>query len=312
MNSFIVALNVVLPLVVLIGIGYYAKESKIVSKESFKQINQIAFKLFIPASLMKNIMETDLSISFQPKLILYACLSLIILCIVLWIVVNRFEKDKKKAGVIIQAISRSNFVLFGLAIASNMYGSDNVAVTSVLISFCVPLINVLAVIILQYHGMDQVDLKSTLISVIKNPMLIGTFFGFAILLLDIQLPIFLKNSINDIAKIATPLALIVLGGTFEIQAVSKNLKILIATVFTRLIVVPAVFVGIAILLGYRNVELISLLVLFGSPTAVASYAMAVNMNCDGELASQAVLMTTIFSIFSMILWISCLTSMGML
>ena len=160
--------------------------------------------------------------------------------------------------------------------------------------------------------MDQVDLKSTLISVIKNPMLIGTFLGFIILLFDIQLPIFLKNSINDIAKIATPLALIVLGGTFEIQAISKNLKILIATVFTRLIVVPAVFVGIAILLGYRNVELISLLVLFGSPTAVASYAMAVNMNCDGELASQAVLMTTIFSIFSMILWISCLTSMGML
>ena len=312
MDSFIVAVNVVAPLVILIAIGYYAKESKMISKDAFKQFNQIVFKILVPTVLMKNIMETDLSVSFQPKLILYAISCILILCIVLWIVANLVEKDKKRSGVIIQAIYRSNFVLFGLAIASNMYGSDNVAVTSVLIAFCVPLFNILAVIVLQYHGMDQVDVKSIIVGMFKNPMLIGTILGFAILLLDIQIPVFAKNAINDIAKIATPLALIVLGGTFEIRSVSKNIKPLIGIVLSKLFIVPGVFVGVAIMLGYRNVELISLLVLFGSPTAVISYAMAQNMNCDGELASQSVLMTTIFSIFSMLIWITFLTSIGML
>ena len=310
MNSFIVAVNVVFPLVVLIGIGYWAKEKKIVSKDAFKQLNQLVFKILVPTVLMKNIMETNLTIAFQPKLIIYAISSILIMVIVLWFVVNHFEKDKRRAGVIIQAIYRSNYVLFGLAIVSNMYGADNVAITSVLIAFCVPLYNILAVIILQYHGMNEVELKSVFIGILKNPMIIGTIIGFIVLLCDIELPVFIKNSINDVSKCATPLALIVLGGTFELQSISKNIKPLIIITSFRLFIVPAIFIEIAILLGYRDVELFSLLALYASPVAVVSYAMAQNMNCDGELASQAVLTTTICSIFSMLIWISTLNGLG--
>lgn len=312
MNSFWIAVNVVAPLCVLIAIGYYAKESKMVSVSAFKQINQIVFKILIPTVLCRNIMETDLSVAFQPKLLAYGLGSILILCAFLWVIVGKLEKDKKRAGVIIQAIYRSNFVLFGLTIASNMYGADNVAVTSVLIAFCVPLYNILAVLILQYHGMDHVDLSSVIKGLFTNPMLIGTAIGFVILLSGIQLPVFVKNSIADVAKIATPLALIVLGGTFEIQSVSKNAKPLFWITFSKLILVPAIFVTGAALLGYRQVELISILVMHASPIAVASYAMATEMNCDGELASQSILITTIFSIFSMVFWIFTLTSFGLL
>lgn len=311
MNSFMIAINVVAPLCVLIAIGYYAKESKMVKKEAFVQINQLVFKLLIPTVLMKNIMETDLSVSFQPKLILYAVGSILLMVAVLWLIVPRFAKDKKRAGVIIQAVYRSNFVLFGLPIAMNMYGADNVAVTSILIAICVPIYNVLAVIILQYHGMDHVDLRSVIKGIFTNPMLIGTFIGFVILLLRIPVPVFLKNSISDISKIATPLALVVLGGTFEIQSVSKNAKPLISICLLKLLIVPTIFVSIAIFMGYRNVELISLLVLYGSPIAVSSYAMALAMNCDGELASQSVLVTTVCSILTMIFWIFTLSSLGL-
>lgn len=311
MDSFMIAINVVFPLCVLIAIGYYAKESKMVKKEAFVQINQIVFKILIPVVLMKNIMETDLSVVFQPALLAYAIGSIFVLCAGLWFIVPFFEKNKKRAGVIIQAIYRSNFVLFGLAIASNMYGADNVAVTSILIAFCVPLFNVMAVLVLQYHGMDQIDLKTVIKGILTNPMMIGTFAGFAILLLDIPVPVFVKSSISDISKMATPLALLVLGGTFEIQSVSKNIKALIGVTVSKLILVPGIFVTGAVLLGYRNVELISLLVLYGSPVAVSSYAMALAMNCDGELASQSVLVTTVCSVVTMIGWIFVLSSLGL-
>lgn len=311
MSNFIVALNVVFPLVFLISLGYWAKEKKIVSKESFKQLNKLVYNVMVPTVLMKNVMETDLSIAFQPKLILYSVLSIILTVAVSWIITHRFVSDKKRAGVIIQSTYRSNYVLFGLVIVSNMYGADNVAVTTMLIAFCVPLYNMLAVIILQYHSMDHVDFKSLFKGMIKNPMLIGTFIGLFILLSGIELPVFIQNSINDVSKSATPLALIILGGTFEVQSVAKNKLPLIITTFVRLIFVPFVFLAIAVLMGYRQVELFSLLALYGSPVAVGSYAMAQAMNCDEEFAGQSVLVTTIFSIFSMLFWITLLNGLGL-
>lgn len=312
MDSFMIAINVIAPLCILVGLGYYAKESNMVSKNAFEQMNQIVFKILIPVVLMKSIMETDLSVAFQPKLLAFAIISIFLMCAVLCIIVPGFEKDRKRSGVIIQAIYRSNFVLFGLAIAGNMYGSDNVAVTSVLIAFCVPLFNVLSVLILQYYGMESVNVKSLVKGLFTNPMLVGTIIGFVILLFHIPIPTFLNNAISDIGKMATPLALLVLGGTFEVQSVAKNKKALTDVVCGRLILIPFIFVSIAVLLGYRQVELISLLVLFASPVAVSSFAMALAMDCDGELASQSVLITTIGSVFSMIVWISVLTALGFL
>ncbi len=312
MSSWSVAVNVVAPLCLLIAMGYYAKTSGMVKKEAFVQINRIVFQLLIPIVLMKNIMETDLSVAFQPKLLGFAIGSILVMTSGLWWIVPHFVSEKRRIGVMIQALYRSNYVLFGLAIASNLYGPNNVAVTSVLIAFCVPLFNVLAVVILQYYGQDRVVLKTVLHGILTNPMLIGTLVGLAILLLRISLPTFLMSTISDVGAMATPLALLVLGGTFEWPSVAKNKTALTVIVLGRLLVLPALGVGAAILLGYRQVELVSLLVLFASPTAVSSFPMAQAMNGDGELASQAVLLTTVCSVLTMMMWIFLLNLGGLI
>ncbi len=312
MENFMVAINVVLPLCILILIGYIAKERKMVSKDAFKQVNQIVFNVLIPVVLMKNIMETDIESTFKLDFLFFAMVSVIVMIAVVWILTDCFVKDKRRAGAIIQAMFRSNFVLFGLAISGNMYGMENVGVTSLLIAFVVPFFNMMSVIVLQIHGMDRVDFKKVVVGIFTNPMLIGTFAGFAVLLLHIEFPVFINNAISDISKMATPLALLILGGTFELQSVSKNAKILSLITLVRLVLIPAIFISLAVVFGYRNVELISLLVMFGSPVAVSSYPMAVAMKCDEELAAQAVIVTTIASVISMILWIFVLSSMGFL
>ena len=312
MNSFMIALNVVLPLVFLMIIGYIIKERKMVTKDAFKQMNTIVYSILIPSVLLKNIMETDLSVSFQPKLIVYAVLSIFLLCTVLCIFIPKIEKDRKRAGAMIQAMYRSNFILFGLTLVGNMYGTDNVAVTSVLIAICVPLFNIISTIVLEYYGKETVSFGSLFKGVLSNPMVIGTIVGFTILLSGIQLPVFVKETIGDIGQMTTPLSLLVLGGTFEVPSLRNNMKSLCIVNLGKLIVVPLIFVSGAIALGYRNVELMSLLVLFGSPVAVSSYAMAVEMNCDDTLASQAIVTTTIFSIITMIFWIFGLNYLGMI
>lgn len=312
MNSFFVALEVVFPLIVLIAIGYWAKMTKLVSKTSFSQINKLVFQLLIPASLMKSIIHTDFSTDFQYDMLIFAAGGVLILVGLLCLLVPIFEKDRKRIGSIVQACYRSNFVLFGLAIVINMYGADQTGVTSLLIAVVVPILNLLAVVVLQYYGMDKVDVKSVLLNILFNPMIVATLIGFVILFSHVSLPAFISKSIDSVANIATPVALLTLGGTFEWKSMKENGIQVAVIALLRLVVIPAAFVSVAVMLGFRQVELLSLLVLFGSPTAVSSYAMAIEMNCDEELASQSILVTTVCSLFSMIAWISVLVSMGLL
>ena len=303
MENFIVALNVVLPLCFLILIGYIVKKIEMVDAQTFKKINKLVSKVLIPCVLMKNIMEPNLSTDMDIRFVGYGVFSLLFVTLLAWMIVPLFEKNKKRIGVIIQGCYRSNFVLFGLTLVANLYGSENTAITSVLISFCVPVINIIAIVVLQYFGMDEVDSKAIVKELCKNPIIIGALLGFAILLLKIDLYPFLDTTIGDLSKMATPLALIILGGTLELKEVRKNLKGLTLMTLGKLVIVPGLMTSIGAMLGYRGIHLMSLLALFGSPIAVSSYPMATEMHCDDELASQGIVVTTVLSIFTMVFWI---------
>lgn len=310
MESLIVSLNVVLPLVFLIGIGYCLKLKKIVSDKTLAEMNKVIFTLLLPCVLMKNVMDSDISKLMQPQLIVY-CLGMITIFIVAsFIYAMKFERVRAKRGVICQACFRSNFVLFGIPIVTTLFGENQIGITTILIAFVVPYMNVVSVFVLQYFADGCFKLKSTLISVLKNPMVIATFIGVFILVSGIELPTFLKSTINDISKTATPIALIVLGGTFKLPSLVHNLKQIIMIACTRLLIFPLIGIGGALLLGYRGIELISLLVVFGAPTAVASFSTAVEMKGDGELAGQAVLMTTMVSVITFFIWIFVFNQFG--
>lgn len=310
MESLIVSLNVVLPLVILIGIGYCLKSKNIVSDKTLAEMNKVIFTLLLPCVLMKNVMDSEISKLMQPKLIIY-CLAMITLFIFLsFIYALKFESVNAKKGVIAQACFRSNFVLFGIPIVTTLFGENQIGVTTILIAFVVPYMNVISVFVLQYFADGCFNLKSTLTSVLKNPMVIATFIGVFILVSGIQLPTFLQSTINDVSKTATPIALIVLGGTFKLPSIMHNLKQIILIASSRLLIFPLFGILGAIFLGYRGIELISLLVVFGAPTAVASFSTAVEMKGDGELAGQAVLVTTLLSVFTFFIWIFCFNQLG--
>ena len=185
---------------------------------------------------MKNIMETNLSTDMDIKFVGYGVLSLLLVTLLAWMIIPLFEKNKKKIGVIIQGCYRSNFVLFGLTV-----------------------INIIAIVVLQYFGMDVVDSKAIVRELCRNPIIIGALLGFAILLLNIDLYPFLDTTIGDLSKMATPLALIILGGTLELKEVRKNLKGLTLMTLGKLIVVPGLMTTIGAMLGYRGIHLMSLL-----------------------------------------------------
>lgn len=303
MENLILSFNIVLPIFLILSLGYILKKLKILDELTTKNMNSINFKVFLPLLLFYNVYKTDLSVVFNPKLLIFSIISVILVFLLLFIIIPLLEKDNRKRGVIIQGIFRSNFVIFGVPVCEALFGQNATGVASMLIAIVVPLFNFLAVICLEIYRGGNINFKKIIKGIITNPLIIASIIGLFFIYFKIKLPTPIEKTINDISKIATPLAFILLGSSFTFSAFSVYIKQLSITILGKLIIVPGIVLYIAALLGFRNVELTCLLSVFASPTAVSSYTMAEQMDGDSILAGQIVVLTSIISIITVFLWI---------
>lgn len=312
MEGLTLGFTVVFPLAVLMVLGYGLRRLKVIDSHAAGVMNRLVFTVFLPVLLFYNIYETELAEAFDGRLLAFAVIGVVILFGVLVAVVPLFEKDGRRRGVLVQGIMRSNFVLFGLPVTMSLLGEGGAGVTSIAIAVVVPLFNVLSVVALELYRGGRISWRRTLRGIVTNPLILASVAGVLVLVSGLRLPGFVETTLRDISRVATPLALIVLGASFEVRAVRANTAALVWGVLCRLLVVPGVFVTAAVLLGFRGASLVTVLTMFASPTAVSSFTMAQQMGADGELAGQLVVFTTLFSILSMFLFVSVFHQLGLL
>lgn len=312
MENLILSFTVVFPLFANMILGYGLKSIHLLDEGTTKNMNTVVFKVFLPLLLFNNIYKTNLNGIFNGKILGFAALSIIALFIILCILIPIIEKDNKKRGVMIQGIFRSNFVIFGLPVATALFGDGQVCIIALLIAVVVPLFNFLSVIALEIFRGGKIDIKNVLKGIITNSLIITSAIGLTFLFLNIKLPGVLEKSVEDISKIATPLSLILLGATFEFKAIKANLKQTIISVVGRLVILPSIMLPLSAFLGFRNVELVGLMLIFGAPTAVSSFTMAEKMDGDAELASQIVVFTSAFCILTVFIWIFILKQLALI
>ncbi|MBN1044056.1 AEC family transporter [Clostridium botulinum] len=310
MANLILSLNVVLPLFITISFGYFLKSIKLFDDSTLKKMNNLVFKTFLPILLFYNIYTADLSVGLKPKLMLFSVLSIISCFLVLIIIIPKIEKDNKRKGVLVQAIFRSNFVLFGLPVTISLLGENNVGITSIIIAVVVPTFNFLSVISLEMYKYNKINYKNILKGIISNPLIIASLIGIFTLALGIKFPKFIDKTLLDLSRVATPLALVILGGSFEFNSIKGSLKQISLAVIGKLILVPSIFIPLSIFLGFRNAQLATLLIMFSAPVAVNSFTMADQMGADSELAGQIVVFSSTFAILTIFMWIYITKSLG--
>ena len=312
MDNLILSFNVVLPIFLCILLGYFLRRIHMVDTPSLNVMNKLCFKVFLPIYLFNNIATTNLAAAFNGKLLATAYLGVTAQFILLMLLIPRLEKDNPRRGVLIQAMFRSNFALFGLPLALSLCGTEKVGPTSILVGFTVPLFNILAVVSLESFRGGKPSIKKMAKGIATNPLIIASLLGIAFNLLDFTLPSAVQKSVNDLGGVATPLSLVALGGSFTVSKVKEYKKQLTIGVLGRLVFSPLIMVSAGILLGFRNELLIPLLIMSGAPTAVSSFPMAQQMDGDGELAAGLVVFTSGLAILSMLLWIFVLKQIGMI
>ncbi|MBQ8633532.1 MAG: AEC family transporter, partial [Lachnospiraceae bacterium] len=303
MDNLILSFNVVLPIFLCILLGYFLRRIHMVDTPSLNVMNKLCFKVFLPIYLFNNIATTNLAAAFNGKLLATAYLGVTAQFILLMILIPRLEKENPRRGVLIQAMFRSNFALFGLPLALSLCGTEKVGPTSILVGFTVPLFNILAVVSLESFRGGKPSIKKMAKGIATNPLIIASLLGIAFNLLDFTLPGAVQKSVNDLGGVATPLSLVALGGSFTVSKVKEYKKQLTIGVLGRLVFSPLLMVSAGILLGFRNELLIPLLIMSGAPTAVSYFPMAQQMDGDGELAAGLVVFTSALAILSMFLWI---------
>lgn len=313
MESFLVAMNAVIPFLFYITFGYVMKVKGVVTEEFLQKLNKMIFRLFYPFMTFYNIYKADPTNLPRPVLMVFTGASILILEVLLVMIIPRLVKENPKRGVIIQAIYRSNFVLFGLPLTISVFGDEASSVAAMLITVVITIYNTTSVVILEMFNTDgKADPKAILINVLKNPLLQGAVVGLVFFIFQIKVPACLLKPISEFSNMTSPLALFVLGGTLQFNAIRKNLKYLVPTLSFKLICLPAIILSFGYMVGLRGLELFLLVAVYGTPVAAASYPMAQNMGGDGELAGEFVVISTVASTFTLFLWILFMKSTGLI
>lgn len=310
--SVYLAFSVVTPLLLLIVLGYALHRTGVCSLALLDGLNVLTFKVFLPIMLFWSIYQSDFATAFNASLLFVGLLLVIVSFGVAWVVIPRLVRTPARRGVLIQGMCRSNFVLFGIPLATSLFGASSMGTAAVMIAFIVPLYNLLSIVVLEFNRDGRVAWTRVFNEIVRNPLIDASTLGVLFVLCGITLPSVIASTVSSISAVALPLALIVLGGTFRFSRVGRNKVALLATAAVKLGILPALFVTTGILLGFRDVELGILLAASASPSAVSSFTMAQQMGGDAELAGQVVVTTTIASIATLFLWIFGLHATGMI
>ena len=302
LEDLIFCLNATVPIFFLMVLGYIFKITNVFSEDLTKGINSFVFKIALPTLVFKELAVSEVEELWDTGFIIF-CFLATFGSIIIGLLIALVFKPKSIRPEFIQGAYRSSAALLGVGIATNIYG--NAGMTPLMIIGAVPLYNIVAVIILtvgQGEGkITKALIKKTLWGVVTNPIIIGIFLGIIRGL--IPHPLIFPKTINSISALATPLGLMALGASFEMKKAISKLGPTITATFFKLVGFTAIWLPVAIMMGYTKDRLIAILIMTGSPTTVSSFVMAKSMGYEGTTSAGIVMLTTILSAFTLTLWL---------
>ena len=302
MESLAMAVQVVVPMAIMVGIGILLRIFKVSDPATMKKVDNLIFKLTMPMVSFYNIYKTDFSKLSNVSYMIYGVFGVMVLFSAAMWVVPKFVHPRPTASSFGQGLYRSNYLIFGNAVAEGIYGAGNYGMITLLGAVIVPLFNILASIQLEAGRNNSASIKKLIIAIFKNPTVIATILGLAVNFSGITIPPLMLGVVKDLAGLTTPLSFLSIGVSLSLVAVSGKKWYLASGTLLRLVLIPLIGVTGAVLLGIRGQELCALMILFAAPVAVSSYPMAVAMGADGDLAAQLVAVTTVACLPTIFLW----------
>ena len=313
MENLIFSLNATIPIFLMMLLGMLFRKLGWMDEVFAAKMNKFVFLVPLPVLLFEQLATVDFSEVWDIKFIIF-CFVVTAISITISTLISLLWKDRSIKGEFIQATYRSSAALLGIAFIQNIYGTAGMAPLMIIGS--VPLYNIMAVVVLSFFkpgqkGMDKALIKKTLIGIITNPIIIGIVAGLLWSALKLPMPVILHKAVSSIGGVATPMGLMAMGATFDIKKAFGKIKPTVIAAFIKLVGFVAVFMPLAVAIGFRREKLIAILVMLGSATTVSSYVMAKNMGHEGVVSSSVVMLTTMCSAFTLTGWLYIMKCFGL-
>lgn len=314
MENLVFSLNATIPVFLMMVLGYIFHKIGWIDDAFAEKLNKFVFLVPLPVLVFSDLATVDFSEMWDGRFVLF-CFGTTVISIGIAAGVSCLWEDKSIRGEFIQASYRSSAALLGIAFIQNIYGTAGMVPLMIIGS--VPLYNVMAVLVLslfqpERQGLDGEILKQTLKGIVTNPIILGIVAGLMWSALRIPMPVILGKVVASVGGVATPMGLMAMGATFNFGKALDKAKPAVTASFIKLVGFCAVFLPAAVHMGFRDEKLVAILVMLGSATTVSSFVMAKNMGHEGVLSSGVVMLTTLFSAFTLTGWLYILRSLGLI
>lgn len=314
MENLIFSLNATVPVFLMMLLGMLFRKLGWIDEAFASKMNQFVFLVPLPVLVFHDLAAADIGDVWNFRFVAF-CFLVTAASIAICAVLSCFLKEKSQRGEFIQASYRSSAALLGIALTTNIYG--DAGLVPLMIIGSVPLYNIMAVVVLSLTSPAK-DApkkglwKSTLKGIVTNPIILGIAAGLLWSVLRLSFPPILGKTVSSLSDLAAPLGLIAMGATFRLDKAVGQAKPAIAASLIKLVGFCVLFLPLAVRMGFREEELVAILIMLGSATTVSCYVMAKNMGHEGTLTSSAVMLTTLFSAFTITGWLFLLKSLGLL
>jgi len=314
MNNLIFTFNVVVPVFLLIFLGFLLKWRKFINENFILVSSKVVFNVTVPALVFAKLSTTDFRVTFDLKQIAFVYSGTLVFFALTWMFSTFISKNGKDQASFIQGSIRSNYAIVGFALVSNTFGNQALGKAAILLAFIMPLYNVLAIIALTVPPKKEkkIGYKKTIVEIITNPLILATLIAIPFSYFQIFVPKFLMVTVDYLATLTLPLALLGIGGSLKFESIKKDSKLALWATLIKIIIIPATLTYIAVQLGYKQEDLGVLFMLFATPTAIVSFIMAEAMGCNSELAGNIIVMTTLGSIFTISIGLFVMRSIGLI
>lgn len=298
-----IVFNSIFPVFGLIFLGVVLKHLKLTNDVFLAAADRLIYFAFFPLLLFWKIggaSTVDIDWAFCGACIL-AVLTVYIISLA---AIRVFRVGDFQAGTFAQSCFRFNSYI-GIAIVLSAAGEEGFRILGVLIGFVIPIINVLSVITLIWYSGKSFSAgernRMLLKAVISNPLILGCVAGIIYAHLAGRFPVFLNNTFQLAGSMTLPLALLSIGGGLTLSGFKQHRNQAVLSAVVKLVILPVVGYGFLKLFHITGLSLYVGMIYFTLPTSSVIYVLSSQLNSDTELAYASIVVSTVFSIFPMIL-----------
>ena len=314
MENFLFSLNIVAPVFFMMVIGAFLAKIGLFTDDFRSRVTTFVFYIALPASMIRQVAESDLVSDFHPRFVLFLILSTIAVFAFGWWFSALAIRDRSQVSATAHGCFRGNFAYVGLPIIAMLTGKESVPPAVMVVTFVLPLYSVLAVIVLSHYSGQSSEhaLKKQVLAILKNPLIIGVLIGLPFSLLRFPIPQPVDTTLAYLGRTASPLGLLLIGSSLKRESLLRKWKGIAAATFVKVVLSPILCTAAALALGFAGDKLAVIYVCHAVPAAVNSYVMTEQMGGDREIGAGIVMVTALVSVVTMAAGIFILRQSGIL